>query len=289
MIFNKYSEEEIRSFSRQSLETLEYWLRQVVDESLRTSFGSEYLAAKDKGGSSILSVKRVDQIKERQKSDKERYRRIIDAALLDDLISIICHPNLYNSIFSEYFNFNYPNGSNELRTTLNRLIDPRNRLSHANPITHRQAQQVICYSNDIIDSIKHFYLIRNMHSEFNVPRIIKYKDSFGNEIFFDKNVQQPMVNFQNSKEFYLRPGDTLDIEVEIDSSFKEDEYSISWRAIKKIPNFGNTKKISIQIEEHHIGVELNLQCLVTSNKSWHRLSEGCDDLLLAWYKVLPVF
>ena len=287
MIFKKYTEEEIRGFSRQTLETLEYWLRQVIEEGMTEKFGANYLDAEDKGGSPILSVKRITNIKERQASEKTRYTRLIDAALLDDIIAIICHPNIYGAIFKKYFNESFPNGVNELRVILNRLVEPRNRLSHANPITHRQAQQVICYSNDIIDSIKYFYSQNSMHEEFNVPRITRLKDSFGNEIHFDKNAEQAMANFKNQKNSYLRPGDTLEIEIEVDSSFSEDEYTTTWRAIKKIPDFGNTKKISLLIEEHHIGSELNIQCVVISNKSWHRMQQGYDDLLLVWYKVLP--
>lgn len=287
MIFKKYTEEEIRSFSRLSLETLEYWLRQVIEESMSAKFGTKYLDATDNGGSAILPNKKTKSIKDRYASDTDRYKRIIDAALLDDLVTIICHPKLYQDLFKNYFETSYPNGINELRNILNKLLEPRNRLSHANPISHRQAEQVICYSHDIVDSIKHFYTLKNMHMEFNVPRIIRYKDSFGNEIHFDKNAREAHVNMMGKKEYYLRPGDTLELELEIDNSFDENEYTLTWRAIKKIPEFGNTKKISLPIEEHHIGEELNIQCVVISNKTWHRMQQGYDDLLLAWYTVLP--
>jgi hypothetical protein len=124
---------------------------------MTSAYGGNYLDAVDNGGSSILPLKRVTSIKDRQAAEKERYKRVIDAALLDDLITIICHPSLYKPIFIKYFQASFPNGVNELRNVLNKLIDPRNRLSHANPITHRQAEQVICYSHDIIDSIKNYY------------------------------------------------------------------------------------------------------------------------------------
>lgn len=286
MIFEKYTDEEIRSFSKRALETLEYWLRQVIEESMTANFGINYLDATDNGGSSVLSIKRIESIKERFSSDTDRYKRIIDAALLDDQMKIICHPKLYQNLFKQYFETSYPNGINELRNILNKLLEPRNRLSHANPISHRQAEQIICYSHDIIDSIKKFYTLKNMHMEFNVPRIIRFKDSFGNEIRFDKS-GETHVKMIGKKEYYLRPGDTLDIEIEIDNSFNENEYTLTWRSIKRIPDFGNTKKISLLIEEHHIGEELNLQCVVISDKSWHRMQQGYDDLLLAWYTVLP--
>jgi hypothetical protein len=287
MLFNKYTEEEIRGISRQTLETLEYWLRQVIDESMKAKYGSDYLNAKDNGGGSILPIKIINKIIERKSVEIERYSRVIDASLLDDLITIICHPKLYDPLFKKYFKFNFPNGINELRLILNRLIDPRNRLSHANPISHRQAQQVICYSNDIIDSIKNYYLENNMYIEYNIPRIIRFKDSFGNEVFFDKTNKFANVNFTGKYNSYLRPYDTLEIEIEIDFTFGENEYDIKWMSPKIIPDFGNTKKISMLIEDHHVGSEFNIQCRITSTKSWHRMTDGCDDILYAWYKVLP--
>lgn len=287
MLFNKYTEEEIRGISRRTLETLEYWLRQVIDESMKEKYGSDYLYAKDNGGGSILPIKLINKIIERKAAEEERYTRVIDASLLDDLITIICHPNLYDSLFKKYFKFNYPNGINELRLILNRLVDPRNRLSHANPISNRQAQQVICYSNDIIDSIKNYYLENNMHIEYNVPRIIRFKDSFGNEIFFDKTNKFANANFTGKSNSYLRPSDTLEIEIEIDFTFDKNEYDIKWLSQKTIPDFGNTKKISLLIEDHHVSSEFNIQSKITSNKSWHRMTEGYDDILYAWYKVLP--
>jgi len=288
MIFSKYNEDEIRGVCRQSMETLEYWLRQIVEEKMAEEFGNNYLDIKDNGGGFILSQKRTKEIKTRQSNEQQRFARIIDAAFLDDLISIICHPHIYNNLFNPIFSKSFSNGAGELRNMLNKLIEPRNRLSHANPITNRQAEQIICYSHDIIDSIKEYYNTNNLHMEFNVPRIVRFKDSFGNEIHFNKSASgKGSANFMNVKESYLRPGDILEIEVDIDESFKKNEYSITWRAIKPIPNFGNVKKISLTIEEKHIGESFNLQCVLVSNKSWHRMQQGYDDLLLIYYKVLP--
>ncbi len=157
MIFSKYNEDEIRGVCRQSMETLEYWLRQIVEEKMTEEFGANYLDIKDIGESFILSQKRTKEIKTRQLNEQQRFTRLIDAAFLDDLISIICHPNIYNKLFNPIFSNSFSNGSGELRNMLNKLIEPRNRLSHANPITNRQAEQIICYSHDIIDSIKEYY------------------------------------------------------------------------------------------------------------------------------------
>jgi hypothetical protein len=288
MMFQKYSDEEIRGHCRQVLETLEYWLKQLIEEELSKAFGPNYFDATDKGGSPLISKKRTDEIKGRQKQEPTRFIRLVDAAFLDDIIALVCHQELYAPYFRKYFETNYPNGVNELRTVLNRLTDPRNRLSHTNPISTRQAEQVICYSHDIIDSIKNYYTTSKTHMDFNVPRIIRFKDSFGNQVHFNQNSDGQLgVNYKNDSKCYLRPGDTLEIEVEIDQSFERTEYTVKWKALKPIPNFGNVTKIQLLIEEKHVTEDFNIQCIVISNKSWHRLYQGYDDLLLLWYRILP--
>ena len=287
-MFQKYSDEEIRGYCRQVLETLEYWLRQIIDEELTKAFGVNYFDASDKGGSPLISKRSTDEIKGRKSQEPTRFIRLVDAAFLDDIIALICHQELSAPYFRKYFETNYPNGVNELRTILNRLVDPRNRLSHANSISTRNAEQIICYSHDIIDSIKAYYINSKTHMDFNVPRIIRFKDSFGNQVNFNQsNEGHPSVNYKNDEKAFLRPGDTLEIELEIDQSFNRDEYTIRWTAIKTIPNFGNVTKIQLTIENHHITEDFSIHCQVISNKDWHRMYQGYDDLLIVWYRILP--
>lgn len=70
MIFSKYSEEEIRSFCRQNLETLEYWLRQIIDEGMKAVYGANYLDATDNGGSPLMPTKRIASVKDRYDQNK---------------------------------------------------------------------------------------------------------------------------------------------------------------------------------------------------------------------------
>lgn len=288
MLFDKHTEAEIRNYSKHTFETLEYWLKQVIEASMTRKFGAEYLDAKDEGGNFILNKNTRKNIKERINKEKDRFKRTIDAAYFKDIVYIICHNILYDVMFKDYFESCFPSGKVALRNVLNKLKVSRDKLSHANPISHRQAEQLICYSHDLIDSIKNFYSKqKNLHMEFNVPRIIKFKDSFGNEVYFKKTDKKAIVDYRNKKEFYLRPRETLKLEIEIDSSFSDNEFTCVWRSTKKIPEFGNTKMISLLIEEHHVAETLNIQCVVTSNKSWHRMEQGYDDFLLSYYKVLP--
>ena len=43
MILNSFSESELRNTSRETIESLEYWLRHVVDKILTETYGSDYL------------------------------------------------------------------------------------------------------------------------------------------------------------------------------------------------------------------------------------------------------
>jgi len=288
MLLNKFTEAELRNSSRETLETLEYWLRHIIDKILTDSYGSNYLSTLDEKGNRIINKKIADNIENRFFLEQGRYTRKIDASLLDSLVNIICNPLLYKKHFYKVFKFAFPEGNSEARTFFTRLTIPRNHLSHANPISIHQVEQILCYSHDIIDSIKQYYLENKMQMNFNVPRFIKFKDSFGNEKFFDQNsTGHPSFSCLNKEMFYLRPGDDLTLEVEIDESFNSSEYKLQWRSTKRIPDFGNTKKISIKIETHHVAETFNFQCVLVSNKSWHRMHEGYDDLLIVYYRILP--
>jgi|SRR6185436_3178870 len=288
MLLNKFSESELRNASKEIMETLEHWLRRIVDMELSKAFGSDYFNANDGNGDRVIKKEIVKGIEDRYQIDPNRYGGKIDASLLDTLVDIICNPRLYQTYFRKIFEYAFPEGNDEARTFFKRLIVPRNHLSHANPISIRQVEQVICYSHDIIDSIKEYYKSNNMQMTFNVPRFVEFKDSFGNEKYLDlANSTTQIVNYINKPQFYLRPGDYLSIEMEVDESFNPDEYTILWRSTKLIPDFGNVKKINLKIENHHVTQEFNIQCVLTSKKEWHRRNDGSDDLLLIYYTVMP--
>ena len=46
-------------------------------------------------------------------------------------------------------------------------------------------------------------------------------------------------------------------------------------------------KIIIEIRENHVGMSFDLQCRLKTNKNWHRMSQGVDDLLVYKVRVLP--
>jgi len=289
MPFSRLKEDEKRSICRKEIENLENWLRRLVHESLNKEYGNTYLEYKDANNNYLISRKIMQNVSDRIKREPKRFPRCIDAFLLSDLIYIICKDNLYNKFFKDPLFKAFPDGNNEARTFLTRLEDPRNALSHANPISDRQAEQVICYCRDIIDSLKEYYYKMGVENEYNVPRIIKITDSFGNTIHSNELGDNPISSWFLHKDHknYLRPGDKLGIEIEVDPSFDHSSYTVKWSIHREsIKKFTNETKISFEIDMKHIGKFFYVECVITSNKSWHKYNTW-DDCICIYYNILP--
>ena len=176
---------------------------------------------------------------------------------------------------------------------LERLIEPRNARAHSNPLSVRQAEQVICYSHDVIDAIKQHMEAINMAEDYNAPTIIKVTDSRG-LVFHDSEMREDRtdlgrVSLTEDKSAWLRVGDTLSLEVEVDPSFSPDEYQIEWRYLnKKLDEAGATpqNRLLLEIREHHVSYLFVIDCVVISNKPWHRFGMF-DDTISMSYRVLP--
>jgi len=170
-----------RSLCRRELEALEHWLRRLVHETLAAAHSVEYLDAVDRGGRRLIKREVRDEIAKRLEKEPARYQRPVDAALLGDLVTIICNFENWRDYFGAALEEAFPLGNEDARIFLRRLVDIRNKLSHANPISVHEAARVICYTLDVIDSMKAYYMKRNLEKEYNVPTIIRITDSLGNE------------------------------------------------------------------------------------------------------------
>ena len=224
------TDNELRNLCREKLESLEHWLRRLIDQTLSDEYG-DYFSYTDDSGNRLIKKSIVEALEERVKKEPSRYHRKIDAVLLSDAIDIICKPQLYE-FFKSALAGAFPDGREEARTFMNRLLDPRNRLAHANSISLRQAEQVICYSNDIIDSMKAYYVTMGTQQEYNVPLILKVTDSFGNTFFrdqlFNGDGAELAKILSEEPKFFLRPGDLLTIEIEVDPAFDPNDYRVNW-------------------------------------------------------------
>ena len=147
---------ELRDHCRRAIEALEFWLRRSIDTALAEAYGADYFSAVDEQGNNVINAELRRSLGERRDANPNRYARLIDAALLEDEIRIICNPNLYPRFFGQALNEAFPVGREQAKATLDRLVGPRNALSHNNPVSVREAEQVICYSGDVIESLKKF-------------------------------------------------------------------------------------------------------------------------------------
>jgi hypothetical protein len=288
---NRMNDAEVRSLCKEKIESLEHWLRRLIDDTLTPIYG-DYFQYADQKGNRLIRSSLTQQVEARRHQEPSRYPRNIDAVLLEDSVYIICKPELFKQHFRMALEQSFPEGSEEARTFLNRLLVPRNNLAHANAISIRQAEQIICYSNDVIDSLKAYYRALGMQQSYNVPLILKVTDSFGN--VFTRSQFGPChdggitMSFTLKDDMFLRPGDMLTIEVEVDPAFDVDSYTLTWGSTKpwSISKVIGTKTV-IPITNKQVGQNFDVQCRLTSKKDWHRMSIGADDFLLLQYKVLP--
>ena len=293
MFLHGLSHTELRADCKDAIEALEIWLRRLIDLTLSSDFGNDYIYTQDATSGDFLLRKSLrESIQARVANNPKRYPRDIDAALLDDEIYIICHGKLYDRFFRSVFSSHFPFGREELRTFLTRIIEPRNALAHSNPLSVRQAEQVICYSHDAIDAIKQHMETINMDRDYNAPTIIKLIDSRG-LVFHEPEITRNLtgrgiVNLAEDRSAWLTVGDTLSIEVDVDPSFSPDDYRIKWivpnEKIEHDDTVGN--RLALAICEHHVNYMFTIYCNIISNESWHRCGD-VDDSVGVIYRVLP--
>ena len=141
-------ESDLREHSKRSIEALELWLRRLIDQELSTTYGADYIDATRPNGDRLLRNE-IGRRLHKRTTDKLKFPRPIDGALLEDLIDIICNPKLYDQHFRNPLQDAFPQGHAMARSMLSRLVAPRNALSHANPISVHDALRILCYSEDV--------------------------------------------------------------------------------------------------------------------------------------------
>ena len=180
-----------------------------------------------------------------------------------------------------------PNGHAEARTFLLRLKEIRDDISHGQNCSVRQLEQAICYSNDLIDSLKQFFLHIGMQQEFNVPSIVRFNDNLGNTSSLEdvpENVNSRFIDWRQSGNGNLNPGDTLVAEIEVDPSFRASEYTVSWHVFGH--ERGDGPVVRLIVENKHVNEQFELKFQIVCDRDWHRF-HGCDEGLGLIYRVLP--
>lgn len=274
-----------KDLARQHLDSIEAWLRRLIDFELIPRFGPEYLTPGPSAPCPQIPNKIRSAIKSRFDSRPGRYPRAIDAAELGDSVGIVLKDELYREFFQQPLKLAFPDGASEARTFLERLQEIRNRLAHGSTCSDRDHKRCACYSNDLIESIKAYFKERNMEREFNVPTFIRALDNKGNEFHFSLKMdgQGQFVDVREKGRGDLYVGDELIIEVEVDPSFSG--YTIDWTTFNG--DLGNGKECRITINTRHVGLQMDVRFLVRSALTWHRLPGGIDDMLDLRYRVFP--
>lgn len=290
ILLSSLPDSDIRSICKQKIESLEHWLRRLIDDTLTPVYG-DYFSHEDLSGNRLIKSALASQVAERQLREPSRYPRKIDAVLLDDAIEILCKPELYKNHFRTPLVHAFPDGREEAKTFLGRIQAPRNNLAHANAISARAAEQIICYSNDVIESLREHYKSLNMQQEYDVPLILRVTDSFGQTFTRGQLLTAQdggiALSYISNSAHHLRPGDTLTLELEVDPSYDSESYTIAWTSTKKLDGAHNSPKLAITILDRHVGQSLDIQCRITTKRTWHRMRMGMDDFLIANFKVLP--
>jgi hypothetical protein len=284
------SDKDLRDHCRRGIEAFELWARRLIHQKLAESYGINYLDAICPDGARLVKKDIAEKLTSRVASDPMRFPAPIDAALLEETISLICNPELYKKYFAEALSKAFPDGREEARTFLMRLVPIRNSLSHSNPISVHDAYRVLCYTHDFIQSIKAHNEAMNTQQQFNAPRIIRVIDSLGHAVSFSSANRHPdgpgMLDYSSDGRAVLYCGDTLSIEVDVDPTFDPSTYEINWL----IANIGGPPmqgpKFVLLLEQRYVSTRLCVVCRVTSNAKWHKLGSHDDQIDIA-YRVLP--
>ena len=279
----KMTDEEMRTLCRNTIEMFEIWARRLIHNKLTEKYGTNYLEIQDATGQYLIK-KEIRKRDELRKNNNERYLRFVDTLLIDHICYFLCHGIFYKELFKDVLQSTYPLGAEELRNKFDTIVAVRNNLSHANPVSVRQAEKVLCYIHDFIDGLKDYYQKRGQEKVWNVPRIIRVKDSIGNcfENPTDKSIMQSI--FTVTHEFHS--GDEYAVEIEVDPTFTTEDYNIKWEFGRHnlVNEKGHRLKVTFNLSD--VSELCVLSCTIISKKEWHRYTHY-DCRISLHFTVLP--
>lgn len=275
---------ERQEIARRHIDSAEAWLRKIIHHQMSSKYGQNYLGTIQSG---TLNKRIITAVAQKKNEEQGRITRDIDATTLDQAIDVVTHPVLYEELFKKSLKTAYPLGIYEARHFLTQIKDIRNDVSHGRGCSQRQLERSICYSNDLIDSLKDYFRSISMEKEFNVPMIVHYVDCLGNESHMDNvplDIGQRIIDWRKGHNGILYPGDTLVAEVEIDQSFDPSEYQVRWFIFGFPRQEGSLAQI--KIENKHVNEQMEIGFEVISKRDWHR-HHGLDDAVRLLFRVRP--
>lgn len=293
------TEDDLRSVCRKEIETLEHWTRRLIHEILTAHYGDDYFSYQ-KNDEPLIKGEITSRVNKMREDNPGRFPRPIDAFFLGDIIYVLCKKPLYDAHFKDPLCEAYPHGNEEARFFLERVEAIRNKLSHANPISIREAEQVICYCHDVIDSLKAYYRRTGKEKEYNVPLFIRATDSLGNVFLPEKEGFPLRLYVDRSKPILakdygikLRAGETYGLTVVVDPAFDPATYSLEWNVLSGLvgDNYKRKWKDVTQIEfpvvNKTVGSSFEITCRLKTHKDWHKHNWYDDCFEVRVYTVLP--
>lgn len=248
----------LRQACRRRLDTLELWLKRVVHDQLSDAFG-DYLKAQLNGLPVIKSE--IRKAIDRQQESSPRGRPV-DAMTLGQIISVICNHRLFKLYFAEPFQLCFSLTNEQLRVFLNRLWRVRNRLSHTQHVSILHAERVLCYTDDIILSLKRYYSKKDKARDMNRPFFTRFYDSLGH----DEHIQPASRWFDYTKHCTLYPGEQLSLDAEVGTSFKPDDYDIRWYLLGSMQVLANGPHWRLVLDDTHVNIRFGITARVIANK-----------------------
>ena len=285
-------EMELRDLCRHHIDALEQWSRRIIDENFRRDYGENYMEVEIQPGQPLIKSAIRRTIADRMKENPRRFPRWIDAIIMEDIEYFICRDDLYEKYYQAVFSSFY-SGQEELRVVLTRVASIRNKLSHGNTISVHEAEQCLCYANDYISCLKDYYVQLGKGKDYNVPLFIRMKDSLGNDAF-RKEMHWPWniycTGSHGDPKVVIRSGETYKVWMEVDGSFPESTYDISWRfecGNRNEQGKGNT--VLITFGDNDVSFRFSIKFILVTMNTWHRCAGKFDDIveISSFRDVLP--
>lgn len=280
-MYYNITQEQLRSHCKNCIESFEKWSRRLIDQELTKIYGDNYFFEKVNDTEYIIKAEIRSRAENMLLKHPNRFNKIIDTLFIEDIIYILCKPSLYKICFKKVLDYMYPQGVDEAREFLTRIVPIRNALSHSNLISVRETEKAICYSNDFIEGVKMFYTDTGKEKDWNVPTIIQIIDSNGNVLY--DNVKG-VINQDLC--FYV--GDSYSVSVEVDSSYEKNDYKIRWIVgdDTELNEYHNSNQCNILFSNKDVGENWSIICEIISTKDWHK-KRHCDDWVRIRAIVLP--
>ena len=278
----KFTEIQIRNSAKEALETFEHWSRRIINDKFVQKYGVDYFDYRFESGENLIKGEILRNISDRMTDNPKRYPRKIDAILMEDIAYFLCKDGFYNDFFKEILEISF-SGQAEVRSRIKTLKDIRNKLYHGNSISYREAEQALCYSHDFIDCYKTYYIKAGKEREYNVPFFVKVEDSLGRCGYRDETKLEKLS--LPHERINLRPGDEYRVWVEVDGSFPEDFYEITWWMDDKKVGTGKTFVFKATVDM--VASIQFVYCNLKTKRPWHKYRSHDDSFSIFIGEILP--